>query len=218
MSGDPAQESFSDGLTEDVITDLSHLKNLIVISRSSVFAYKGKPIKADQVGHELGVHYVLEGSFRKSGERVRITAQLVDATTGYHLWAQRYDRDFNDIFAIQDDITKKIVTAMAGYAVEKVRAEKQLYQGIGIVTDACRPTRHCFGERGGPDLLRGPAGAEACISGAIDVEIRYACDVQAASQARLDQKHGTELPRPNQADPHGIPSVGAGRQHCAQIQ
>lgn len=91
-------------------------------------------------------------------------------------------------------------------------------QGVGIVTDACRPTRHCFGERGGRDLLRGPAGAEACISGAIDVQIRYACDVQAARQARLDQKHRTELPRPNQANPHGIPSLGAGRQHRAEIQ
>jgi adenylate cyclase len=105
MSGDKEQEYFSDGITEDIITDLSRLPNLFVIARSSTFTYKGKPVKVKQVGRELGVRYVLEGSFRKAGTRVRITAQLVDAITGRHLWAERYD-------ALQDEITQKVVTAM----------------------------------------------------------------------------------------------------------
>ncbi|MFQ5916014.1 MAG: tetratricopeptide repeat protein, partial [Nitrospinota bacterium] len=112
MSEDPEQEYFSDGITEDIITDLSRLPNLFVIARHSTFTYKGKPVKVKQVAEELGVRYVLEGSFRKAGQRARITAQLVDATTGRHVWAERYDREFKDIFALQDDITEKVVMAM----------------------------------------------------------------------------------------------------------
>src|SRR5438093_3756548 len=112
MSGDPEQEYFSDGITEDLITDLSKLSGLFVISRNSVFLYKGKAVKPEQVSQELGVQYVLEGSVRKAGGRVRITAQLVDATTSYHLWADRYDRDLQDIFAVQDEVTRKIVAAL----------------------------------------------------------------------------------------------------------
>ncbi len=112
MSGDPEQEYFSDGLTEDIITALSKTPKLFVIARNSTFTYKGKPVKVQQVGRELGVKYVLEGSVRKSGDKVRITAQLVDAQTGHHLWAERYDRELKDIFAIQDEITIKIMTAL----------------------------------------------------------------------------------------------------------
>lgn len=112
MSSDPEQEYFSDGITEDIITDLSKLSGLFVISRNSVLAYKGKAIKPAQVSTDLGVRYVLEGSIRKVGPRVRITAQLIDATTGYHLWAERYDRNLEDIFALQDEVTKKIVDAL----------------------------------------------------------------------------------------------------------
>src|SRR5213594_584222 len=112
MSSDPEQEYFSDGITEDLITDLSKLSALFVISRKSVFLYKGKAVKPEQVSKELGVRYMLEGSIRKAGTWVRITAQLVDATNGYHLWAERYDRDLQDIFAVQDEITKKIVFAL----------------------------------------------------------------------------------------------------------
>ena len=112
MSGDPEQEYFSDGITEEIITALSKTPKLFVIARNSTFTYKGKPVKVQQVGRELGVKYVLEGSVRKAGDKVRITAQLVDATTGHHLWAERYDRDIKDIFAIQDDITKQIITAL----------------------------------------------------------------------------------------------------------
>jgi len=112
MSSDPEQEYFSDGITEDLITDLSKLSGLFVISRNSVFLYKGKAVKPERVSQELGVQYVLEGSIRKANNRVRITAQLIDATTGHHLWAERYDRDLQDIFAVQDEVTRKIVTAL----------------------------------------------------------------------------------------------------------
>ncbi|MEN6319960.1 MAG: tetratricopeptide repeat protein [Syntrophaceae bacterium] len=112
MSNDPKQEYFSDGITEEIITALSKVPNLFVIARNSTFAYKGKPVKVQQVSEELGVRYVLEGSVRKDGNNIRIAAQLIDALTGNHLWAERYDRDLKDIFAIQDEITKKIITAM----------------------------------------------------------------------------------------------------------
>jgi adenylate cyclase len=112
MSGDPEQEYFSDGITEEIITALSKTPKLFVIARNSTFTYKGKPVKVQQVGRELGVKYVLEGSVRKAEDKVRITAQLVDAQTGHHLWAERYDRYLKDIFALQDEITMKIITAM----------------------------------------------------------------------------------------------------------
>jgi adenylate cyclase len=112
MSGDPEQEYFSDGMTEEIITGLSKIPRMHVIARNSTFTYKGKPVKAQQVGKELGVRYVLEGSVRKAGNRIRVTAQLVDAVTGYHLWAERYERELSDIFALQDEITMKILTAL----------------------------------------------------------------------------------------------------------
>ena len=112
MSDDPKQEYFSDGITENIITDLSKISAFFVISRSSTFAYKGKPVKIKQVSEELGVRYVLEGSVQKSSDKVRINAQLVDAITGHHLWAERYDRDLKDIFAVQDEITQKIVRTL----------------------------------------------------------------------------------------------------------
>ena len=112
LSGDPEQEYFSDGLTEEIISTLSKVPKLFVIARNSTFTYKGKPVKVQQVSEELGVRYVLEGSVRKSGDKIRITAQLVDAIKGHHLWAEKYDRNIDDIFAVQDEITKRIITAM----------------------------------------------------------------------------------------------------------
>ena len=112
MSEDPKQEFFCDGITEDIITALSKVPRLFVIARNSTFTYKGKPVKVKQVSEELGVRYVLEGSVQRSGDRVRITAQLIDALTGHHLWAERYDRDLKDIFALQDEVTLKILTAI----------------------------------------------------------------------------------------------------------
>jgi len=112
LSGDPEQEYFSDGLTEEIISALSKIPKLFVIARNSTFTYKGNPVKVQQVAEELGVRYVLEGSVRKAGDKIRVTAQLVDALNGHHLWAERYDRNLSDIFAVQDEITKKIITAM----------------------------------------------------------------------------------------------------------
>jgi adenylate cyclase len=122
ISGDPEQEYFSDGITEEIITALSKIPKMFVIARNSTFTYKGKPVKVQQVGEELGVRYVLEGSVRKAGNRVRITAQLVEAVTGHHLWAERYDRDLEDIFALQDEITFKILTAFQVKLTEGERA------------------------------------------------------------------------------------------------
>lgn len=112
MSEDPKQEYFSDGLTDEIIAALSRVPKLFVIARNSTFTYKDKPVKIQQVSTELGVKYVLEGSVRKAGDRIRITAQLIDAISGHHLWAEQYDRNLKDIFAVQDEITKKIITAM----------------------------------------------------------------------------------------------------------
>jgi adenylate cyclase len=112
MSGDVEQEYFSDGLSEEIITALSKIAHMFVIARNSTFTYKGKPVQVRRVAEELGVRYVLEGSVRKAEDRVRVTVQLIDALTGRHLWAERYDRDLEDIFAVQDEITKKVVTAL----------------------------------------------------------------------------------------------------------
>ena len=112
MSGDRKQEYFSDGLTEDIITDLSKLSELHVIARNSTFTYKGKPVDVKQVARELGVRYVLEGSVRKAGNRVRVTGQLIDAANGTHIWADRFDRELTDIFAVQDELTQEIIAAL----------------------------------------------------------------------------------------------------------
>jgi len=112
LSGDPEQEYFSDGLTEEIITALSKVPKIFVIARNSTFSYKGNPVKVNQIAEELGVRYVLEGSVRRAGDQVRITAQLIDALNGHHLWAERYDRDLKDIFTLQDEITMKLITEL----------------------------------------------------------------------------------------------------------
>jgi TolB-like protein/Flp pilus assembly protein TadD len=122
IGDDPKQEYFADGMTDDLITDLSKISGLFVIARNSAFMYKGKPVKVDQVSRELGVRYVLEGSVRKAGDQVRINAQLIDATTGGHLWAERYDGKLGDVFALQDKVTEKIVASLA---VELTSDEKE---------------------------------------------------------------------------------------------
>ena len=113
MSGDAEQEYFCDGMTEDLITDLSKISALFVIARNSTFAYKGKSVRVQDIGRDLGVRFVLEGSIRKAGNRVRITAQLIDAGSGGHIWAERFDRELTDIFATQDEVVEKIVAALA---------------------------------------------------------------------------------------------------------
>jgi adenylate cyclase len=112
MSGDPEQEYFSDGISEDIITDLSKVSELCVIARNSTFTYKGKSVDVKQVGRELGVSYVLEGSVRKAGNRVRVTGQLIDVASGGHVWADRFDRELTDIFAVQDELTREIIAAL----------------------------------------------------------------------------------------------------------
>ena len=127
MSGDPEQEYFSDGISEDIITALSKLRWFFVIARNSSFTFKGKAVHMKQVAEELGVGYVVEGSVRKAGDRVRITAQLNNVTTGSHIWAERYDRGIADVFAVQDEITEAIVAAIEPqlYAAENFRAQRK---------------------------------------------------------------------------------------------
>jgi adenylate cyclase len=131
MSGDPKQEFLCDGMTEEIITALTKAPRLFVIARNSTFTYKGKAVKIKQVSEELGVRYVLEGSVRMSGDRVRITAQLIDALTGEHLWAERYDRDLKDLFALQDEITLKILDATQAKLTEggQIRRLEKYYKG-----------------------------------------------------------------------------------------
>src|SRR5262249_24087188 len=114
MSGDPDQEYFADGISEDIITELSRFHALFVIARNSSFAFKDKSVKVQDIGRELGVAYVVEGSVRRAADRVRIAAQLVDAGTGSHLWAERYDRDLRDIFTLQDEVARSVASTVSG--------------------------------------------------------------------------------------------------------
>ena len=137
MSDDPEQEYFVDGMTEDLITDLSKLSGLFVIARNSVFIYKGKAVKVSEVAEELGVRYVLEGSVRRAGERVRINVQLIDATTSGHQWAERYDGSLEDIFGLQDRVTQKIVAALAiNLTVEEESARAEIQTKDSMAYDA----------------------------------------------------------------------------------
>ena len=123
MSGDPAQEYVSDGITDDIITELSRFGELFVIARNSSFQYKGKAVDIRQIGQELGVRYILEGSFRRTDNRVRITAQLIDAATGAHRWAERYDREAADVFAVQDEVVRAVAAVLAAH-VRNAEAER----------------------------------------------------------------------------------------------
>ena len=129
MSGDPEQEYFADGMVDEIITGLCRIKWLFVIARNSSFTYKGRAVDVKQVGRELGVRYVLEGSVRKSGDRVRVTAQLIDSVAGSHVWAERYERKYEDIFALQDDITLSVVGT--------IEPSLQLAE----IIQECRPSR-----------------------------------------------------------------------------
>jgi TolB-like protein len=144
MSGDPEQEYFSDGITEDIITALSRLRWFFVIARNSTFAYKDKSVDVKNLGRELGVRYVLEGSVRKSGQRVRITGQLIDATTGNHIWAERYDRELTDIFALQDEITASVTAAIEPklLAAEGIRSETRSIEDLNAWDLVARALSH----------------------------------------------------------------------------
>src|SRR5882762_56838 len=146
MSVDPEQEYFADGMVEDIITGLSRSKSLFVIARHSTFTYKGKAVDIKQVGRELGVRYVLEGSVRKSGNRVRITGQLIDAATGAHLWADRFDSQLDDIFDLQDRVTQQVVGAIAPEVdrAEIERASRRPVGNIDAVTETYRGLPHIY--------------------------------------------------------------------------
>jgi len=182
MSGDPEQEYFSDGISEDVITDLSKVSGLLVIARNSAFTYKGKAVKVTEVCAELGVSYALEGSVRKAGNRVRITAQLIDGKNGSHLWAERYDRELTDIFAVQDDVTQAIVGALK---VSLSDSEKSVLQDSGTRNVAAhdwflRGRGLLFGVKRDRDMF---TQATACFRKAIESDPAYAAPYAGLSMA-----------------------------------
>lgn len=171
MSGDPEQEYFADGIAEDIITGLSRIRWFFVCARNSSFLYKGRSVDVKQVSRELGVRYVLEGSVRKSGSRARITTQLIDATTGNHLWAERYDRDLHDIFAIQDEITETVVATIEPqlYAAESDRSRKKDPNNIDAWDMTMRAMRHLW-RMNGPENSR----AQELLTVAIELDPQYA--------------------------------------------
>ncbi len=144
MSGDPEQEYFSDGITEDIITALAHIRWFFVIARNSTFVYKGHAVNVKQVGRELGVRYVLEGSVRKSGQRIRVTGQLLDAISGNHIWSERYDRELTDIFGLQDEITASVVGTIEPklIAAEGLRAETRSAEDLDAWDLVARALSH----------------------------------------------------------------------------
>jgi adenylate cyclase len=144
MSGDPDQEYFSDGITEDIITSLSKNRGIFVIARNSSYAYKGQPIDVSRIGRELGVRYVLEGSVRRAGDHIRITAQLIEAEGRSHVWAERYDRNLTDLFAVQDEITRSIVATVAPELLEAEmqRVRRKDPQTLGAWECAMRAQWH----------------------------------------------------------------------------
>jgi adenylate cyclase len=144
MSGDPEQEFFADGITEDITSALSKIRWFFVIARNSSFTYKSRTVDVKQVGRELGVRYLLEGSVRKSSNRIRITAQLVDAATGNHIWAERYDREVADIFAVQDEITERVVAAIEPelYAAENLRSRRKAPENLDAWECVIRALSH----------------------------------------------------------------------------
>ncbi len=171
MSGDAEQEYFSDGISEDIITALSRLRWFPVIARNSSFAYKGKSVHIKQIAAELGVSYVVEGSVRKDGGRVRITVQLNDAMTGSHLWAERYDRELCDVFAIQDEITEAIVAAIEPrlYAAESFRARRRAPESLEAWDLVMRALSHFWRITGEDNLA-----AQRLLERAIALDPHYA--------------------------------------------
>jgi TolB-like protein len=189
MSGEPEQEYFSDGISEDIITALSKLRWFFVIARNSSFTYKGKTVHMKQVAEELGVRYVLEGSVRKSGERVRITAQLNDVSTGSHIWAERYDRDLADVFAVQDQITEAIVAAIEPqiYVAENFRARRKPPNSLDAWDLVMRALSH-YWRVTRPDNMVAQALLEKAI--AIDPNYGQALSVLATSHILVSTRAG----------------------------
>ncbi|HEY0567670.1 MAG TPA: adenylate/guanylate cyclase domain-containing protein [Xanthobacteraceae bacterium] len=171
LSGDPEQEYFADGMVEEIITALSRMKWLFVIARNSTFTYKGRAVDLKQVGRELGVRYVLEGSVRKSANRVRVTAQLIDAVGGHHVWAERYDRELADIFAVQDEITQTVMEAIEPqlYAAEGMRVRRKPTESLDAWESVIRALSH-INARTQADA----EGARTLLSRAVAIDPGYA--------------------------------------------
>jgi TolB-like protein len=170
MTGDPGQEYFSDGISEDIITALSKLRWFFVIARNSSFIYKGKSVHMKQVAEELGVGYVVEGSVRRSGDRVRITAQLNDAATGSHLWAERYDRELADVFAVQDEITQAIVAAIEPqlHTAENFRAYRKPPDSLDAWELVMRALSHFWRVTRQDNVI-----AQALLEKAVAIDVNY---------------------------------------------
>ena len=186
MGGDREQEYFSDGMTDDLITDLSKISGLFVIARNSVFTYKGKPVKVQEVAQELGVRYVLEGSVRRAGEKVRINAQLIDATTGHHLWAERYDGYFNDVFALQDKITGEIVAALSVKltSVEKEQLTRKYTDNASAYDEFLKGRSH-YVRRTPGDYAK----AVSCFGRAVELDPNYGQAYAALSLTYWESAH-----------------------------
>ncbi|MBI3757951.1 MAG: tetratricopeptide repeat protein [Deltaproteobacteria bacterium] len=199
MSKDPDQEYFSDGLTEVLTGDLSKISSLFVIARNSAFTYKGKAVKVQDVGHEMGVRYVLEGSVLKADNQVRISAQLIDATTGYHLWSEHYDRPLQDILRLQDEIVQKIVTTLKlqlsleeqGYVVRKHTDNLEAYdyflRGIEswyrLTREANLQARQLFEKAVALDLQYAEAYAWLSDTYSLELMLRWSADSQILERA-----------------------------------
>jgi adenylate cyclase len=196
MSGDPEQEYFSDGMTEDLITDLSKVSGLFVIARNSSFAYKGRSVKVQEIGRDLGVRFVLEGSVRKAGNRVRITAQLIDAGSGGHLWAERFDRDLTDIFSTQDEVVEKIVGTLA---VTLTKGEEQRLRQRGTGNLEAYETwlrARALLSRGTRESV---AQARAMYRRAIEIDLSFAAPHAGLALATISEYVSGWAPDPAQA-------------------
>jgi len=202
MGGDPEQDYFADGMTEDLITELSRFQELLVIARNTVFTYRGKATKVQDVGRDLNVRYVLEGSVRKAGDRVRISAQLIDAQSGHHVWADRFDRQLVDVFAVQDEVVQRIIATMSGKLVETERNRaltmspetmkaydlvlkgRELWYKFTAQTNA--EARDYYTKAIALDPNYGRAYASLAWSHVVDASERWSDDAQASLDAALE--------------------------------
>jgi adenylate cyclase len=220
MSGDPEQEYFSDGITEDIITDLSKVSALLVIARNTAFTFKGKVMDVKEVARALDVTHVMEGSVRKVGDRVRITAQLIDAATGGHVWADRYDRDLTDIFAIQDEISKAIVAALR---VKLLPAEKKAIETRGTSSveayNLYLMARQQWTEGSLGDIRRQETIVRICEQAlSFDPEYAQAWALMALAQSQLRFWHGTDVDPAPAAERALAINPNLAEAHCVKAQ
>jgi adenylate cyclase len=220
MSGDPEQEYFSDGITEDIITDLSKVSALFVVARNTAFTFKGRVMDVKEVGQALDVSHVLEGSVRKVGDRVRITAQLIDAATGGHVWADRFDRDLTDIFAIQDEISKAIVAALR---VKLLPAEKRAIETRGTSSveayNLYLMARQQWTEGSLGDVRRQEAIVRMCKQAlTFDPDYAQAWALMALAQSQLRFWHGMDVDPEPAAERALAINPDLAEAHCVKAQ